>query len=319
MSIYEKHKPLDFDKIETYDLHGRPSKVTIEDFAEDTFSSDSLSSFLGGIPRILGGAALRELASRIVKARLDGKPVIWGIGGHVIKTGLSPVLIGLARRGYVSAVAVNGSVLVHDAEIALAGFTSEDVDATLVKGDFGAAKQTGELINNAANQGREAGIGLGEAVCGELTRLRPPHSAHSLLCETYQLKIPVTAHLTIGADIGHFHPRTDGASLGETSHIDFRLFCSIVGEMDGGGVYLNFGSAVVLPEIFLKAVTVNRNLGNPLGSITTANFDFIQHYRPLTNVVRRPTANGAGKGFALTGHHEIMLPLLAAFLSKSER
>ena len=216
------------------------------------------------------------------------------------------------RGGFVSAIAANGSVLVHDAEIAIAGFTSEDVDATLGAGDFGAAKETGEILNQAATRGAKDKIGLGEAMGREVAALNPPHADVSLLCETYAGKIPLTAHLAIGADIGHFHPSSDGAALGAASHTDFKLFCSIVKAMNGGGVYLNLGSAVIMPEIFLKAVTVVRNLGFPLEDITTANFDFIQHYRPQTNVVRRPTAGGAGRGFSVTGHHELMIPLLAA-------
>jgi hypothetical protein len=223
-------------------------------------------------------------------------------------------MIDLMRRGFVTAIAANGSVLVHDTEIALAGFTSEDVDATLGSGDFGAARETGEILNAAAKKARTDGIGLGEAMGREVSDLSPKHADVSLICQAYLNKVPFTAHLTIGADIGHFHPTVDGGALGEASHTDFRLLCSIVKEMNGGGVYLNFGSAVILPEVFLKAVTVVKNLGGELNDITTANFDFIQHYRPMTNVVKRPTANNAGKGFAVTGHHELMMPLLAAFL-----
>lgn len=319
MSIYEDLEPTEFDEIETYDLLSRPSKVTVDDFAEPLSKGASARDLLDSLPSILGAGDIREIARRIVEAKRAGKPVIWGIGGHVIKTGLAPILIDLAERGFVSAVAANGSVLVHDSEIAVAGFTSEDVDATLGKGAFGAAGQTGDLLNRASASGVETGTGLGESVCRELTIAEPEFASYSLLCSLYRLKIPFTAHLTIGADIGHFHPGVDGAALGETSHHDFRLICSLVQKMDGGGVYLNFGSAVVLPEIFLKAVTVTRNLGHPLTKITTANFDFIQHYRPLTNVVRRPTANGTGKGFAITGHHEILLPLLALAILESDQ
>jgi hypothetical protein len=216
------------------------------------------------------------------------------------------------ERGYVTALASNGSVLVHDTEIALAGFTSEDVDASLGTGDFGAARETGEILNAAAKCAAAESLGLGEAMGREVTALSPANADKSLLCSAYAAKVPFTAHLTIGADIGHFHPSVDGAALGAASHTDFRLFCSLVREMNGGGVYINFGSAVTLPEIFLKAITVVRNLGHEFYDITTANFDFIQHYRPLTNVVRRPVANGAGRGYAITGHHELMLPLLAA-------
>lgn len=312
MSIYENLSPIDLEKIQTYELASRPSKVTVTDFAAPLDKGDSLKSFLAKMPAILAVNSLREIAARIRRARQLNKPIIWGIGGHVVKTGLAPVIIDLMRQGYVSAVAGNGSVLVHDTEIALVGFTSEDVDASLGQGDFGAARETGEILNLAANRGAGENIGLGEAMGRQVSELDPANAAASLLCQTYRHRIPFTVHLAIGADIGHFHAAADGAALGATSHRDFRLFCSLVKELNGGGVYLNVGSAVVLPEIFLKAVTVVKNLGLPLEDFTTANFDFIQHYRPNTNVVRRPTAGGAGRGFALTGHHEIMLPLLAA-------
>ncbi len=312
MSVYANLEPIDLSKITTYELGSRPSKVTVADFASPIDENDSVTDFLGKLPNVLAVKSLRAVATAIRRAKALGKPVIWGIGGHVVKTGLAPLIIDLMERGFVSAIASNGSVLVHDTEIALVGFTSEDVDATLGKGDFGAAHETGEILNSAAKRGIVEGIGLGEAMGAELDMLRPQNREKSLLCMAYEKRVPVTAHLTIGADIGHFHSSADGAALGATSHTDFRLFCSLVKEMDGGGVYLNYGSAVTMPEIFLKAVTVVRNLGSELRDITTANFDFIQQYRPLTNVVRRPVANGAGRGFAITGHHELTLPLLAA-------
>ncbi len=312
MSIYDRITPIDLSEITTYELASRPSKVTVADFAEVTAEDDSLHEFLGKLPNILAVRSIREVAAAVRRARELGKPVIWGIGGHVVKTGLAPIIIDLMGRGFVTALASNGSVLVHDTEIALAGFTSEDVDASLGSGDFGAARETGEILNAAAVRASGDGIGLGEAMGREVAALSPAHADSSLLCAAYARRVPFTAHLTIGADIGHFHASADGAALGAASHTDFRLFCSLVHEMDGGGVYINFGSAVTMPEIFLKAVTVVRNLGRPLTDITTANFDFIQHYRPLTNIVRRPVANGAGRGYAVTGHHELTLPLLAA-------
>jgi hypothetical protein len=218
------------------------------------------------------------------------------------------------KRGFVTAIAANGSVLVHDSEIAMVGSTSEDVDATLGEGAFGGADETGRLLNRSAQEGAREGIGLGEATGRALLALNPKHAGYSLLCAAYQARTPFTVHLTIGGDIGHFHPESDGAALGATSHTDFRLLAELVRRMDGGGVYLNVGSAVTLPEVFLKAVTLVRNLGNQLADITTANFDFIQSYRPLTNVVRRPNADGAGRGFSITGHHELTIPLLAAEL-----
>lgn len=312
MSIYENFQPINLDKINTYPLASRPSKVTTADFAAPIEENESLKSFLDKLPNILAIQSLREIARQIRRAKNLEKPIIFGIGGHIVKTGLAPVLIDLMKRGFLTAIASNGSVLVHDCEIALVGFTSEDVDASLGKGDFGAARETGEILNQAAKSGAKDKIGLGEAMGREVTAQNPQNAEVSLLCAAYKNKIPFTAHLAIGADIGHFHASSDGAALGETTHTDFKLFCSIVRELNGGGVYLNLGSAVVLPEIFLKAVTVVRNLGFSLEDFTTANFDFIQAYRPNTNVVRRPTAGGAGRGFSLTGHHEILIPLLAA-------
>lgn len=314
MSVYKDFKPIDLENINTYELASRPSKIAVSDFARPVEADASLKDFLDNLPDILAVKSLREIAANIRRARELQKPVIWGIGGHVVKTGLAPLVIDLMRQGFVSAIAANGSVLVHDTEIALVGFTSEDVDATLGKGDFGAARETGEILNAAAKSGARDAIGLGEAMGREIAAKGAPNADKSLLCQTFINKIPFTAHLTIGADIGHFHSSSDGAALGAASHTDFRLFCSIVKELNGGGVYLNIGSAVTLPEIFLKAVTVVRNLGFELQDFTTANFDFIQHYRPLTNVVRRPTAGGAGRGYSITGHHEIMIPLLAAHL-----
>jgi hypothetical protein len=311
-SKYKDLEPTEFDGINTYELKTRPSKVTVEDFGKPIVPEMKLDEFLSGLPNLLGAESLNKIALRIVRASERGKPIIWGIGGHVIKTGMAPILIDLMEKGYVTAIAANGSVLVHDSEIARAGFTSEDVDATLGAGDFGAARETGELLNTSATRALKDKIGLGEAVSRELHREGPEFARVSLLCSAYSQSVPVTSHITIGADIGHFHPSADGGALGEASHRDFKLFTTLVREMNGGGVYLNIGSAVTMPEIFLKAVTVNRNLGYELSDLTTANFDFIQHYRPITNVVRRPNANGAGKGFSITGHHELMLPLLAA-------
>ena len=315
MSIYEDDiRPLDLEHVSTYPLASRPSKVTIKDFARPISEDSSLADFLSSLPDILAANNLRQIAARMRRARELGKPIIWGIGGHVVKTGMSPVIIDLMRRGFVSAIAANGSVLVHDAEIAMVGSTSEDVDATLGAGAFGAADETGKLLNEAAREGALKQIGLGEALGRALVERDPPHKDFSLLSAAYQSRIPFTAHVTIGADIAHFHPSADAAALGETTHTDFRLLAEMVRRMDGGGVYLNVGSAVVLPEIFLKAVTLVRNLGHTLTGITTVNFDFIQSYRPLTNVVRRPVADGAGQGYSITGHHELTIPLLAAQL-----
>ncbi len=315
MTIYDDNlRPLELTEVRTYPLASRPSKVTVDDFARPISEDVSLRDFLSSLPNILAVQSLRQLAARVRRARDLGKPVIWGIGGHVIKTGLAPVLIELMKRGFVTAIAANGSVLIHDAEIAMVGSTSEDVDATLAEGVFGGAEETGSLLNAAAREGARDGLGLGEAMGRALLAINPKNRDHSLLCTSYAARIPFTAHVTIGGDIAHFHPNADGSSLGATTHTDFRLLSELVRRMHEGGVYLNVGSAVILPEVFLKCVTLVRNLGHPLSDITTANLDFIQSYRPLTNVVRRPTDVGAGRGFAITGHHELTIPLLAAEL-----
>lgn len=313
-SNYDDLEPIGLSEVKTYPLASRPSKVTVDDFAASCDEQSGLRDFLSKLPNVLAVRTLRELAGQIRKARASNKPIIWGIGGHVIKTGLSPIIIDLMKRGFVNAIAANGSVLVHDAEIAMVGSTSEDVDATLPEGIFGGAEETGRLLNDAARSGADESIGLGEAIGKMLTGFDPPYCNLSLLCAAYETKVPFTVHLTIGADITHFHPSTDGSALGATSHTDFRLLAELVRRMNDGGVYLNVGSAVVLPEIFLKCVTLVRNLGHPLSNITTANLDFIQSYRPLTNVVRRPTEHGAGHGYSITGHHELTIPLLAAEL-----
>jgi len=315
-SIYDNLEPIDLEAVKTYPLASRRSKVSLEEFAKPIDGSSSLSEFLDSLPNVLAVRSFRELAECIRRGRERKKPIIWGIGGHVIKTGLAPVIIDLMKQGFVSGIAANGSVLVHDAEIAMVGSTSEDVDATLSEGVFGGAEETGQLLNGAAREGARDQIGLGEAVGRALLARNPNHRDYSLLCAAYEAKVPFTAHITIGGDIAHFHPSFDGAALGTTTHTDFRYLAELVRRMDGGGVYLNVGSAVVLPEVFLKCVTLVRNLGHRLSDITTANFDFIQSYRPLTNVIRRPTENGAGKGFSITGHHELTIPLLAALLNR---
>lgn len=314
MSIYEDIQPLGLEGVSTYPLASRPSKVAVGDFARPFGEDASLRDFLSSLPNILAVQSIREVAARMRRARELGKPVVWGIGGHVVKTGLAPLIIDLMRRGFVTGIAANGSVLVHDAEVALVGSTSEDVDATLGAGAFGAADETGRLLNEAARRAAKDGVGLGEALGWMLVESEPKHADISLLCAAYRARVPFTAHVAIGTDIAHFHPQADGAALGAATHTDFRLLSELVRRMSGGGVYLNVGSAVILPEVFLKCVTLVRNLGHALEDFTTANFDFIQSYRPLTNVVRRPTSGGAGRGFSITGHHELTIPLLAAEL-----
>ena len=322
MSVYST-QPLTFGGVRTYPLASRKSKVSVGDFARAVGRNPSLSKFLDSLPRILAAQDLRDLLISVHRARRQKRAILWGLGGHVIKVGLGPVLVDLMRRGFVSGIAMNGAGLIHDFEIALAGNTSEDVEAAIGEGQFGMARETGFYINEIAKLACRIRIGYGEAAGQYLTSgiLSPKHPESSVLIEAYRRRIPVTIHLAIGTDIPHVHPAAQGETLGSATFSDFRLFCALVQQMDGGGVFLNWGSAVILPEIFLKAVSVVRNLGVPLRPITTANFDFIQHYRPVQNVVRRPTALASGKkgsdskGFAITGHHELLLPLVAAALA----
>lgn len=319
MSVYPI-QPVMLGGVRTYPLAARKSKVTVRDFGKPTRTA-SVAKFLDSLPQMLAAEHLREIVVAIRAARKQKRAILWGIGGHVIKVGLAPVLIDLMDKGYVSGIAMNGAALIHDFEIAMVGNTSEDVEAGLGEGQFGMAEETGWGINEIAKLAYRIHIGCGEAAGQYLTSgiVQPKYPDFSLLIAAYKKRIPVTVHLAIGTDIPHMHPAADGAALGAASHYDFRLFCALVQQMDSGGVYLNWGSAVLLPEVFLKAVSVVRNLGVPLRSITTANFDFIQHYRPVMNVVRRPTSSNRkqgrkSRGFAITGHHELMLPLLAAAL-----
>jgi hypothetical protein len=324
MSIYTT-QPLTLGGVHTYPLASRKSKVSLREFAKAPASNGSLAKFLDSLPSILAANDLRNVLTAILRARSLRKAVLWGIGGHVIKVGLGPVLIDLMRRGFVSGIAMNGAALIHDFEIALAGNTSEDVDAGIGDGRFGMAAETGEYINEISKLAVRIRIGYGEAAGQFLNSgiIDVAHGESSVLAAAYKYRIPITVHLAIGTDIPHMHPAADGASLGMSTLYDFRLFSALVKEMHPGGVYLNWGSAVILPEVFLKAVSVVRNLGVALRPITTANFDFVQHYRPLQNVVKRPTASPSGsrgtesRGYAITGHHEIMLPLVAAGLASN--
>lgn len=305
-------EPLDFTDLRTYSVHDRHSKVTVEDFARPLQAGMKVADLIRSLPGQLAGRDFPELVQRIAKAHKDGKPVILGMGAHVIKVGLNPVLIDLMRRGIITAIALNGAGIVHDAEIAMIGRTSEEVADVLGAGAFGAARETGEVLNGAICRGAQKNIGLGEAVGEVLLEQDFPFNEQSILAQARKLDIPVTVHVAVGTDIIHIHPGADGAAIGQTSHHDFRIFCSLVADLEGG-VYLNVGSAVLLPEVFLKALTVVRNLGHEVRNLTTANFDFIRHYRPFTNVVHRPTLEG-GRGFNFTGHHELMIPLLGAAL-----
>jgi hypothetical protein len=312
MSRY-RVRPFDLSGVKTYPLKSRPSKVAVDLFSRPHKKGETVSEFLGGLPAVLASRDLKDLAQAIVNARSNGKTIIWGMGGHVIKTGLSPILIDLMDRGLVSALALNGSCIIHDFEIALAGATSEDVESQLQTGAFGMAEETGMEINRAIQEGVGDGLGIGESLGRYLEGRNTAFGKYSLLLQAYLRSIPATVHVTIGADIIHNHPSVSPSAIGEGSHRDFRLLASLVEGLNEGGVYLNCGSAVTLPEVFLKCVTLVRNSGRPLRNFTTANLDFIQHYRPMENVIRRPVKNG-GRGMPITGHHEILLPLLAAWL-----
>ncbi|HVR71099.1 MAG TPA: hypothetical protein VMT87_09680 [Vicinamibacteria bacterium] len=306
-------KPLDLAGVRTYPLAGRKSKVTLGDFARPHAAGASFQTFLDSLPRLLGADALRQVVAEVRRARSAGKPVVWGLGAHVLKVGLSPVIVDLMERGFVTGLALNGAGIVHDFELAVAGQTSEEVDAGLGSGEFGMARETGEEVNRAITEGDRDGLGLGAALGRYLQARQPPHLAVSLLAAARRLGLPATVHVAVGTDIVHMHPACDPAALGRATHLDFRLFAAEVAALGGGGVYLNVGSAVLLPEVFLKAVTLARNLGHDLTDFATANLDFIQSYRPNVNVVQRPT-RGVGRGYSLTGHHEILVPLLAAAL-----
>lgn len=305
-----QYDEFDASDIRTYPLATRPSKVRREHFSRAWDPASGFAGWLNALPRLLAADDLRAVASAIQTACSAGRPIIWGLGAHVIKTGLAPVLIDLMERGYVSAIALNGAGLIHDFEVALSGATSEDVDAALGPGQFGMARETGDELNGAISAGVSRGLGLGQSVMAHLSSIEPSFGDASLLCAAARLDIPVTIHVAIGTDIVHMHPAASGAAIGEGSLRDFRYLTSFVAGLTGG-VYLNCGSAVMLPEVFLKAVSLVRNRGISLDGLTTVNLDFLRLYRPETNVVRRPVA-GVGRGYSITGHHEILLPLLAA-------
>jgi hypothetical protein len=300
--------PIEFDALKTVGLAERGGKVKVADFATAYRKGAGVAGLIDTLPRILAADSFRAVVEAIAAARENRRAIVWAMGGHVIKCGLAPVLIDLMRRGYATLFAMNGAAAIHDFEIALAGNTSEDVEAVLPDGRFGAAEETGRGMAKAL----EPGLGLGECYGKALAGC--PHAESSVLAQAYASAVPVTVHVAIGTDTPHTHPAADPAALGAATHRDFRLLCSYLRDLHDGGVFLNCGSAVILPEVFLKAVSAVRNLGHPLENFTTVNFDFLQHYRPRLNVVERPHAQAGGKGYAITGHHELMLPLLAAAL-----
>jgi hypothetical protein len=306
------YEEFDLSGVATYPLASRKSKARVEHFAKPYEAGSGLPAWLSSLPEILAAADFRAVVDAIARAKQGGDGIVWGLGAHVIKTGLAPVVIDLMERGFVSAIALNGAGIIHDFEVALSGATSEDVDETLGPGRFGMAEETGRGLNDVINAGVKAGRGIGEAVALHLAETRPRFADQSVLASAGRLGVPVTVHVAIGTDIVHMHPAASGAAIGEGSLRDFRYLVASVARLERG-VYLNCGSAVVLPEVFLKAVALARNRGIPLAGLTTVNLDFIRGYRPLTNVVTRPVA-GSGRGYSLIGHHEIMLPLLAAAL-----
>jgi hypothetical protein len=305
-----KFPPLDPSQAVTYSLKQRKNKVAVRTLGAVWRNGGSLRDFLAFLPHTLAAADLREIAQRIAAAVKKQRPVILGMGAHPIKVGLSPLIIDLLDRAIISAIAMNGAGIIHDFELAQQGATSEDVASSLGDGSFGMARETGEFLNTAVRTGVDEKLGIGEAVGEKILAERLPYTHLSILAACARLSVPACVHVTVGADIIHMHPQVDGAAIGEGSLRDFYRLAGVVAHLEGG-VFLNLGSAVVIPEVFLKALNLARNLGNSVKNFTTVDLDFIRHYRPSVNVVTRPTLKG-GKGFQLTGHHEIMFPLLCA-------
>jgi hypothetical protein len=305
-----KFNDLDYSNLKTYSLKERKSKVGIDDFAGVHQKGASILKFLDTLPCTLKAKDLNEIINKVVKAKSDGKIVVLAMGAHVIKVGLNPVIIDLMERGVIDAIALNGAGIIHDTELAMIGRTSEDVGAVLKEGNFGMAKETAEFLNGAVLKNDDVSAGLGKVIGDAINSSDLKHKEHSLIGNAARLGIPVTVHIAIGTDIIHMHPDFPVEGFAALSFRDFQIFSSITAELQGG-VYFNIGSAVVLPEVFLKSVSLVTNLGHKLEDFTTVNMDFIQHYRPITNVVKRPTTGG-GSGYSITGHHEIMIPLLAA-------
>ncbi|MEE8330004.1 MAG: hypothetical protein V3R54_08755 [Thermodesulfovibrionia bacterium] len=312
----KKYTPISLKGIKTSPLKRRKSKVRLDDLGKP-FTGKNITDFLKSLPDSLSARDFRKTVDSIVKARKRGRPVILGMGAHPVKVGLTPIIINLMKNNVITAVAMNGACIIHDFELSLIGLTSEDVDAGLCKGTFGMAEETGAMLNEAINKGISAGEGIGKAVGDYILYGRFPYKRLSILAQASGLNIPATVHVAMGTDIIHMHPEADGSCIGEGSMRDFKLLASVVADLKGG-VYINLGSAVIMPEVFLKTLTVARNLGHPARDFTTVNMDFIQHYRCRENVLRRPVLSG-GSSYALTGHHEIMFPLLAAAIMEKIR
>jgi hypothetical protein len=301
-----KYLEIDLKGLKTYSVKERFSKVDTAAFAKP--GKVDTSAFINCLPDILCAADFKALIAACKSAKAKGKPIIIGLGGHVIKCGLAPLLIELMEAGYVGALVTNGSVAIHDYEIACFGQTSEDVSTALADGSFGMAEETSQGINTAITNGSEAGLGFGEAL-GQVILNSAPNANLSLLASAYRLGIPLCVQVALGTDIIHQSPYADGKAIGDCSLRDFRIFCAQVAKLDEGGVFLNFGSAVIIPEVFLKALTVARNITGSVKNFYTAVFDMNMHYRARVNVAQRPVETG-GKGYYFIGHHEIMIPLL---------
>jgi len=314
---YPKYRLLNKKNLKTVSIEDRPSLVDLKDFPKPYLAGADFRSFVDSLPPFLAARDLREFTARLGEARKKNKPILWGLGAHAVKLGLSPLIIDLMQRGWISAIATNGALMIHDFEIALAGKTSEDVAGNLLQGSYGNTEETGLFLNLALKDGLKNNMGAGEAVGHYLIQAKLPNLEHSILFNAYKLNIPVTIHPAIGTDFIHFHPMFSGAITGALAERDFQLLASIVAELSHGGVYLNVGSAVILPEVFLKAVAFCSAQGIRLENFFTAVFDFNRHYRPFENVFKRPVAAG-GKGFYFVGHHEIMIPLLAAMILSAQ-
>lgn len=302
--------PIDRNRIRTQPARRRTSKVKTPDEARPLGPGASVSELLESLPGLLGAADLNDAIDAWVRAWRRERLVLFGFGAHLIKVGLAPIIVDLMERGAIGGLMMNGAGTVHDLELAMMGRTSEDVAESLDKGQFGMARETAERLNGAIAKGREAGLGMGAAIGRDIFESGDRFASRSVLAAAWRLEIPVTVHAAIGTDIHHMHPSADGAAIGETSYRDFEKLASLVAGLDEG-VILNVGSAVILPEVFLKALALARNLGHSVTRVTTVNCDFIRQYRPQVNIVERPTRL-AGRGISLIGQHEVLIPLMAA-------
>ncbi len=303
---------LELSRVRTLSIGERKSKVAVEEFGAEPRAGMSVRDLLETIPDILAGRELRTLVARMKRAIADRRQWLVMMGGHVVKTGMAPIFTPMVERGWITGVAMNGSAAVHDVEIALFGKTSEVVEENLADGSFGMVRETAEFLNGAAARARESKEGLGERIGRDLLDAKPPHASKSILAVCASRGIPLTVHVAIGTDIVHQHPSAQGDAIGDSSMRDFRIFAAMVARLEGGVVW-NVGSAVLMPEVFLKALTVARNLGHRVTGFSAVNFDMIRQYRPAVNVVDRPT-RGVGWGAHFSGQHELLLPLVAAAL-----